>query len=187
MKTHIVLAASIVALLTTASLAAEIGGITMPDRLQADGRELALNGAGVRTKFFMDMYVAGLYLGQKQGDAGRILDADEPMAIRLHIISGLITAEKMEAATREGFVNATGGATAPLAPRIEQFIAVFKEKISTGDTYEFAYDPKAGTAISKNGKRQALIPGADFKKALFGIWLCGAPAQASLKAQMLGR
>jgi hypothetical protein len=187
MNKQIVLGMCLVALLITLCQAAEIGGISMPDRLQAGPRELVLNGAGVRTKFFMDLYAAGLYLGQKFGDAEKIIAADEPMAIRLHIISGLITAEKMEAATREGFVNATDGATAPLTPRIEQFIAVFKEKIDKGDTYEFAYDPKAGTAVSKNGKVQTRIQGADFKKALFGIWLCGAPAQESLKAQMLGR
>jgi hypothetical protein len=167
--------------------AKEIAGISMPDTLQADGAALALNGAGVRTKFFMDLYVGGLYLKQKQGDAEKIIAADEPMAIRLHIISSLITSEKMEAATREGFANATGGATAPLAGKIENFISVFREKINKEDIYEFSYAPGAGTKISKNGKVKTTIHGGDFKKALFGIWLCAKPAQESLKEQMLGK
>jgi hypothetical protein len=167
--------------------AKDIAGIAMPDTLAADGQNLALNGAGVRTKFFMDMYIGGLYLKQKQSDAEKIIAADEPMAIRLHIVSSLITSEKMEAATREGFINATGGATAPLADRIESFIAVFREKINKEDLYEFVYVPGAGTKISKNGKAKTTIQGIDFKKALFGIWLCAKPAQESLKAQMLGK
>jgi hypothetical protein len=167
--------------------AKDIAGISIPGALQADGQNLVLNGAGVRTKFFMDLYVGGLYLKQKHSDAEKIISADEPMAIRLHIISSLITSEKMEAATREGFVNATGGAPAPLADRIESFIAVFREKINREDFYEFVYDTGAGTKISKNGKLKTTIQGMDFKKALFGIWLCSKPAQESLKAQMLGR
>ena len=167
--------------------AKEISGISMPDTLAAGGQNLALNGAGVRTKFFMDMYIGGLYLKQRQSDAEKIIAADEPMALRLHIISSLITSEKMEAATREGFVNAAGSATAPLTDRIESFIAVFREKINKEDVYEFIYVPGAGTAISKNGKLKTTIQGIDFKKALFGIWLCAKPAQESLKAQMLGR
>ena len=166
--------------------AKEIAGITMPDTLQADAHGLVLNGAGVRTKYFLDLYVGGLYLKQKQGDAEKIIAADEPMAIRLHIISSLITSEKMETATREGFANSTGGATAPLADRIENFIGVFREKISREDIYDFVYAPGAGTKISKNGKLKTTIPGADFKKGLFGIWLCAKPAQESLKTQMLG-
>jgi predicted small secreted protein len=178
-----------ICIIVSASLcqAKEISGIIMPDALQADGTALVLNGAGVRTKFFMDLYVGGLYLKQKQADAEKIIAADDPMAIRLHIISSLITSEKMEAATREGFVNATGGAAAPLAERIESFIAVFREKINKEDVYEFVYAPGAGTKISKNGKHKTTIQGIDFKKALFGIWLCAKPAQQSLKEQMLGK
>ena len=167
--------------------AKELSGITMPEALQTEGQGLVLNGAGVRTKFFMDMYIGGLYLKQKQGDAEKIIAGDEPMAIRLHIISSLITSEKMEAATREGFVNATGGAAASLADRMESFIGVFREKINKEDVYEFVYVPGAGTKISKNGKLKTTIQGIDFKKALFGIWLCAKPAQQSLKTQMLGK
>jgi hypothetical protein len=183
------LALSFIITMLSASLcqAKEIAGITMPDTLLADGQGLVLNGAGVRTKFFMDMYVGGLYLKQKQSDAEKIIAADEPMAIRLNIISALITSEKMEAATREGFVNATGGAIAPLAERVESFIAVFREKINKEDMYEFAYAPGAGTKICKNGNLKTTIQGIDFKKALLGIWLCAKPAQASLKEQMLGK
>jgi hypothetical protein len=167
--------------------AKEMSGITMPEALQTGGQGLVLNGAGVRTKYFMDLYVGGLYLRQKTGDADKTMASDEPMAIRLHIISSLITSEKMETATREGFINATAGATAPLASRIEDFIAVFREKINKQDIYEFSYMPGEGTKISKNGRLKTTIQGIDFKKALFGIWLCAKPAQESLKAQMLGK
>lgn len=186
MKKVLALCGAILLLSATPCSAKEVSGVAVPDTLKAGAQSLVLNGAGVRTKFFMDMYVGGLYLKQPQADAEKIIAADAAMAIRLHIVSGLITGEKMESATREGFASATGGALAPLAERIESFIAVFREKIDKEDVFEFVYAPGGGTTISKNGKPVKTIAGLDFKKALFGIWLCAKPAQESLKRAMLG-
>ncbi len=37
-----------------------------------------------------------------------------------------------------------------------------------------------------NGISRAVIAGLDFKKALFGIWLCDQPADKNLKKKLLG-
>ena len=77
--------------------ARQIGGVEIPDSLQKDGTSLVLNGAGIRTKWMMNIYVGGLYLEAAGSDAAGIVAADEPMAIRLQMVSGMITSEKMEA------------------------------------------------------------------------------------------
>jgi hypothetical protein len=150
------------------------------------GTELVLNGAGVRTKFFIELYVGGLYLVQENHDAGKIIEADEPMAIRLHIVSSKITSKKMEKATREGFVKATGGNVAPIQSQIENFISVFRDKINENDVYDLVYLPDKGVEVYKNAKYSSVTPGLYFKQALFGIWLSEKPAQKSLKKKMLG-
>lgn len=166
--------------------AVEVAGVNVADSISAGGTDLILNGAGKRTKFFIDAYVGGLYLKSENSDAQAIIDADEPMAIVLHITSGMVTSDKMESATREGFENSTEGNIDPIKDRIEEFINVFKEKINEGDLYEFVYVPGKGTEVYKNKNLATVIPGFDFKKALFGIWLCDKPAQKSLKNEMLG-
>lgn len=162
----------------------EIGGIKMPNTLKSGDVELNLNGAGVRTKYFLDLYVGGLYTINKSSDAKNIIDADEKMGIRLHIVSSLITSEKMEDATREGFENY--GSKSDISKEIETFINVFKEKINTDDIFELIYSPTTGVEVYKNNKLATTITGVEFKKALFGIWLGNNPAQASLKSEMLG-
>jgi hypothetical protein len=166
--------------------AEEIGGINMPESLKTGQSTLMLNGAGVREKFFLDLYVGGLYLKEKSADPGAIIEADEPMAIRLHIISSLITSKKMEKATREGFKNATGGNIEPIKVQVEEFISVFKEEIKEGDIYDLIYVPGKGVEVSKNNHHRSTIKGLPFKKAMFGIWLSDKPAQKSLKMAMLG-
>ena len=176
-----------VLMMATLGYAGEIGGINMPESLEAGQTKLLLNGAGVREKFFMDLYVGGLYLREKSGDSGAIIEANEPMAIRLHIISSMITSKKMEKATREGFINATGGNIEAIKIQIEEFISVFKEEIKEGDIYDLVYAPGKGVEVSKNNQSKSIIKGLPFKKAMFGIWLSDKPAQKSLKKAMLGK
>lgn len=169
------------------ALALEVEGVDIPETMAAQDMQLRLNGAGIRTKFFFNLYVGALYLKTPRSEGSALVKADEPMAIRLHVLSKLITSEKMEKATREGFVQSTEGNTEKIEDRIESFIAVFKEEeIAKGDVFDLIYLPGQGTLACKNQEVLATVPGLDFKKALFGIWLSDHPVQKSLKQGMLG-
>ena len=97
---QLVSAISVVFLFLSFTISAvELGGITMPDKLQAGDQSLELNGAGIRSKFVFDLYVAGLYLTEESTDAKAIIESDAPMALRLHIISPKITSKKMTKAS----------------------------------------------------------------------------------------
>ena len=172
---------------TSSTYAYSGGGVTLPEKITVAGKPLILNGAGLRTKFVLTLYAGGLYLRAKNDDANKIIAANEPMAIRLKIISGFVTAEKIAAAIKKGFNNSTGGKVAPLQPQIDQFMGVFKQKIAKGDEFDFIYTQVGGTKVLKNNKVQTVIKSLAFKKALFGIWLSNRPAQRSLKKEMLGK
>jgi len=164
----------------------QISGVNVPLVYKSSESALILNGAGTRAKYFMDMYVGSLYLKIKSSNAEKIIAADESMCIKLQIVSGLITSDKMITAVNEGFEKSTQSNTAPLNSEINLFKAVFSDKINKGDVYDLVYDKSKGTLIYKNSKLAATIPGLEFKKALFGIWLCNDPADTGLKKKMLG-
>ena len=147
--------------------------------------KLVLNGQGVRDKFFMDLYVCGLYLTQTNKNAEQVIEDNKAMSLKLHIVSSLITSKKMEDGTREGFEKATNGNTESLKTEIEIFLKAF-EDMKENDIYDFFYVPKKGVKIYKNSKLTSTIVGLSFKKALFGIWLGKEPAQESLKEDLLG-
>jgi hypothetical protein len=186
MVKKIVVLALVFLMCTSIGFAEEVGGVDMPASIKAGDTDVGFNGAGIRKKWGLKLYVGGLYLAQKSQDADAIINADEPMAIKLHIISSLITSKKMEKATREGFENSTGGNIEPISTEIEAFIDVFKAQINDGDIFDFIYLPGTGVEIYKNTEKASLVEGFEFKKALFGIWLCDKPAQKSLKKAMLG-
>ncbi len=178
---------SSLALIGSNAHAKKLRGIELSETATFGNDELVLNGAGVRTRLIIKLYVGSLYTTEKSSDANVIINANEPMAIRLNIISDLLTRSKMVKALKAGFNNATGGNTAAIQPQIDQMLGLMQGKIGTKDQYTLNYRPATGTHVSKNGEEIGVIEGLEFKKALFGIWLSGKPAQASLKAGMLGK
>lgn len=164
----------------------EISGVIPAKTITVANQQLTFNGAGLREKYFLDLYVGSLYVSTKSNDANKVMKANESMAIIIDIVSGLVSSEKMITAINEGFEKSTNGNTALFKDRIESFKAAFKEEITEGDHFVIAYIKGSGTEIHKNGKKIKTIEGLDFKQALFGIWLCNNPADESLKEGMLG-
>ncbi|ABZ75956.1 conserved hypothetical protein [Shewanella halifaxensis HAW-EB4] len=178
-----VLASSV--LLSSSLQAKEVSGVQLDESIDIDSQTLVLNGAGVRSKFFIDLYVGSLYVPKILDSTQAVLDAPT-VAVRLNITSGMITAEKMKDAITEGFDDATDGNTTPIEAQIEQFMGLFSAEIVEGDQFTFLADKANGVTAYKNGEAQATIAGETFRQALLKIWLGKEPAQDSLKEAMLG-
>jgi hypothetical protein len=166
----------------------QVQGIKFPEKIGKDEKLLYLNGAGVRTKTFIKVYVAGLYLHSKSTNPQEIINADEPMAVRLQITSSLVTQDRMADAIIEGFEKSTGGKTKSIRKEIDMIVNIFKsDVIKIGDIFDIWYIPGKGVMASKNNKKyDFMIAGFEFKKVLFGIWLGNNPVEISLKNKMLG-
>jgi len=166
--------------------AKQVGDVTLPESMMAGMDELLLNGAGFRKKLFIKVYAAGLYLKEKQTDPQIIMDADKPMAIRMHFVYSEVSSKKLVDAWNEGFMNGTGGNIAPIKTEIETFNACFSQKASKNDIYDIIYIPEQGVSVYIKGELKGTIKGLDFKKAVFSIWLGEKPADSKLKRQLLG-
>lgn len=153
--------------------------------LKVGDQTLVLNGSGTREKYFLDLYVAGLYLTQPNNQSATIINADAPMAIRIVITSKLVSQEKFLSSLQEGFNSSTQGKVEPLRNEIQKFRECFADEISRNDVYDLIYVPNHGVVVFKGGKPKGTVPGLAFKQALFGIWLCDQPADANLKQAML--
>ena len=174
--------------LSTHAQITNIGGIKLKETIKLGKNNLQLNGAGQRSKLFIDLYIAALYLSNKSQDAQAIISADEPMLIQIHVVSNLITSENLTRGTMEGFSKATDNKTEAIQTQIDDFLDAFKETIKIGDMFEIVYLPNKGVTVIKNRHIvKILAVNLDFKRALFGIWLSDKPAQKSLKDKMLGK
>ncbi|WP_046744750.1 chalcone isomerase family protein [Kordia zhangzhouensis] len=185
-KTIFAFIAFLIVGVSSVSAQIEVGSATLPESVTFESQKLIYNGAGVRKKAWFKLYSGGLYLQQKSSDAYSIMNADETMAIKLHITSRLISSKKMINAVDEGFENSTNGNTAAIANKIETFKGFFSDEINDGDIFDIVYIKDKGVVVYKNGTKKGTIAGLEFKKALFGIWLSNKPADNRLKEGMLG-
>ena len=158
----------------------------IPKTIAYKDSKLFLNGQGTRVIFFMKVYEGSLYLETKSSNPEEIVNNNAPMAVRIDVTSEMVTAEAMKKALSEGLKKSTNNNTELISDEIEQLSSSFNSAVSSSDFYEFIYIPDAGTHIIKNKELVDLIPGLEFKKAFFGIFLSDNPIQKNLKKAMLG-
>ena len=173
-------------ILISAFILSPINAAEAPSSIEYQGTKLILNGQGTRVKFFMKVYDTSLYLGSQSSNAEEILNSNEAMAIRMDVTSTMVTTDAMKDALNSGLVTSTGGNIDPISEEIKQLTSTFSSDVSDSDFFEFIYIPGAGINVLKNSAYIDTIPGIEFKKAFFGIWLSKNPIQKNLKKAMLG-
>ena len=170
----------------TTAYAADEKKVVIPSTTTCAGQALQLNGFGTRKKLFIKLYVASLYVQEKQSDANQILEMKQAACMRLNIVSSKITAKKMVKATREGFAKSTKGNTDPIKSEIDSFLTWLGQPIKKGDVFEFAFIPPHTMHVMKNDSELGTIESQAFSTALMGIWLGEMPADEKLKTGLLG-
>ena len=150
---------------------------------------LQLNGAGVRTKVFFKVYVAGLYLPQKTTNATQLLAQKGARRVTITMLRD-VDAESFAKALNDGLRdNHTEAQFAALKPQIDALNANLKAvgEAKKGDVIHFEFLPDSGTQVTVNGQlKGSVIPGEDFFTSVLRIWLGEKPVDASLKKGLIG-
>jgi len=171
--------------LAAPSLAKEVGGVALPETAAAGGKTLQLNGAGLRSKLFVKVYVGALYLEQRATDVAAITSSDAPWLVTMTFKRG-VEKEKIVGAFKEGFENNSKGDLAELLPalaRVEAGLKDFKE----GEVFSIGYAPGTGSTLTPPGGAPIVVEGKKFGDALLRNWLGDKPADGDLKKGMLGK
>lgn len=164
----------------------ELGGVMVQESiLTDDGAKLQLNGAGIREKFFFDIYVAALYLEQPGTGPQAVIVPEARKRVMMHFLYSKVDREKLVDAWNEGFEdNLSAEKRAPLQQRIDQFNAMFEDAVK-GDIILLDYTPGQGTRVVINSTDKGIVPGKDFNDALLSIWLGDEPVTSDLKEALL--
>jgi hypothetical protein len=185
MRRGVVLAAALLAL-SLPVLADTLAGVTLPETITVGNKTLVLNGMGLRTKFFVKVYAAGLYLEKKSADANAIIQADAAKRIVLQFIRSEVTREQMAEAFDEALKNNAPDKSGALQAEIGQFLKAL-ETMHEKEQLVVTYLPGAGTTVTVRGKDKLTIPGPAFGQLVFSMWLGPKPPNADLKNGLLGK
>src|SRR6476661_5553957 len=97
MRRQIVTVAAVLAMYATIGLAAEVGGVKLPDQVTLEGKTLKLNGTGLRQAKILltfNVYAAGLYVENPGHDGEAIANSDGPKSIEMVFMRD-VTAKQM--------------------------------------------------------------------------------------------
>ena len=138
-----------------AAIAAEVSGIKFADSVKVAGKELQLNGLGVRTKFIVKVYAAGLYLQDKKSTVEEVLAAEGPRRIQLVMMRD-ITSDDFGNSFMSGINNNLDSKDkTKIVTQISKFGEMFAgiESLKKGDVLDLDWVPGTGTVCLLNGKR----------------------------------
>ena len=188
MNTRTLFLAILIMISTNAVHALQISGVDIADNYEVPGSEvqLVLNGAGIRKKFFMDIYIGALYLPATTPDAAAILSDTGPVSILMHFLYSEVSKGKITGGWDDGLSdNLSAEELQPLNDRLEKFNNLFRT-VTRDDEIRIDYIPESGTNVRINGEWRGSVEGNDFFRALLRIWLGTSPVSKSLKREMLG-
>jgi len=166
----------------------QISGIDVPATLTVNDQTLTLNGAGLRSMFVFDVYVAALYTVSASSDADAIINDTQPRAISLTLLRD-VDAASLLGSLKSGLRD-NHGSTA--LAELESSIKSLEQVVSSignsekGYVIQLALDAD-GVALSLNGKALGRIDDPRMPAAMLRIWLGEQPTQSSLKKELLGK
>ncbi|WP_229411259.1 MULTISPECIES: chalcone isomerase family protein [unclassified Massilia] len=167
----------------------DVNGYKFEDTTKVAGKDLKLNGAGMRTKLIIKVYAAGLYLPEKKSAVAEILKQDGPRRMTLQMARD-ISSEDFGKAFMDGLnENVDKAEKQRIVAQIGKFGEMFAnvDGLKKGDVLHIDWIPSTGTQIELNGRKLIEnVPDITFYNALLRIWLGDHPVDRSLKPALLG-
>ena len=169
--------------------AVDVSGVKVDDSATVAGKELKLNGAGVRTRAVFKVYAMGLYLTDKKTSAADVLSLAGPKRVALHMMRE-VSSDDLGQSFVEGLnKNSDKAEKSKIVNQTVKFGEMFANTaaVKKGDVLTVDWVPGSGTIVSINGKQNGdVLPDVAFFNALLKIWLGDSPADSSLKPLLLG-
>jgi hypothetical protein len=174
-------------LTSVSSVAARVvEGVDLPGEVRVAGRELRLNGAGLRVfgVFRTKVYVAALYTASPARSAEALESSlGEPLRLDLAYVRPF-SRETTVRAWRWQFQQSCAHDYPGLARDLETFVGLLGA-LSAGGTETFELEGEELRVYDRGGFRGRVV-GRDFQKAFLSLWVGPKPVTPGLKDALLG-
>lgn len=173
--------------LMASAQAATLDGVTLPDRYNAGGQSLVLNGLAMRTVtvFNVKVYVVGLYLAQPSHDANQIMASPATKVIRLQYVHAGSKAD-VEKAYRNGERrNCENGGCNPKDEGDFERLVALSPAVKVGDTTTYIINAN-GMRVLENDQVLGDFADKDLAHEMLAGFIGPTPPSQDLKNRLLG-
>jgi len=171
-------------LLSSQAFALDVAGVNVAPTVAVQQKTLLLNGAGIRKKLFVKVYVGSLYTERKVTTPAQLLADPGEKLIRMSFVYKKVEKEKIIEAFTEGLANNSPGVAR--SAEAKAFLSWFTADFVAGDTVDISLSPDGTVAASHNGKALGTVRSPALVQGVLLIWFGEKPADGGLKKGMLG-
>lgn len=162
----------------TAADAATVEGVTLPPSIDVGDSDLPLRGCGVREAFFINVYVAGLYLPEADMTQAQILSPATRKAIRLQIVYDGSLPQGIPDSWRQPLDEM-------VRHDLEQTVKAIYAGFQAGDQVTIKYSPNLGTEVLVNGQQTRQTEGHELIQPLLRLWIGDKAVSPDLRQLLL--
>ena len=182
---NLILCTTVTLALATPLAAKTVAGVNLEDKVTVGTQTLVLNGAGLRKKFVVKVYVGGLYLPAKQKSDTTIIATDQPRRMVMHFLYS-VTKSQMAEAWAEGLADNTPKAS-PEVKTAFKTLEGWMEDVPKGNRIVLTYQPGIGTTVEVNGKSKGTLGGKAVADAILNTWIGPKPGPGQdFKKEIIG-
>ena len=169
--------------------AVDVAGVDLASRARVGDADLVLNGAGIRKRVIISVYVGALYLAEKKSTGTDAVNLAGAKRVHLHMLREVTSAQLVDAMKDTIKTNTPAGDLDRISAELTEFyrqmgsLAVVK----AGEVVTLDFLPGQGTMLAAAGK--ALGPpivNPELYKAVLRIFIGEKPVDDGLKKGMLG-
>jgi hypothetical protein len=172
-----------------AAVVTEAGGFRFEPSIRLGGEDLLLNGVGVRTRFFIPVYVAALYVPTRSSDAETLLSQRGPRRMALRFVRDVeaeLFMTSLDAGMRKHYTDQQLDAWKEQWQTLTKVIGTMVQA-RRADHVSWDYTPEEGARVMQNSvARVPSMRGEAFYNAVLRVWLGPHPADEGLKKGVLG-
>lgn len=171
-------------LLAAAPLVADTYEAMFPSSFQMDDVELGRKGVSkLVVGYIFNVYVAAFYQEADSGPEQAL--ADRPRHLEIEYLRDISKEAFIDAAEDMLSKQHSPAAIAAVRDGISGINKLYQD-VKKGDRYALTYRPGSGTELTFNGQSQGIIPGAEFARIYFTIWLGEKHPYQSFRDRLVG-
>jgi hypothetical protein len=165
--------------------AARIAGVTLPETVEAGGRQLKLNGTALLKKLMFRVYVVALYLPLPAHETETVVGPDVPKVLILQFLRA-VSREQLVAPIEQDLARNAGEKGKRAKGQIAKLLLAIKD-MAAGDRMTFTYEPGKGSTIRMSDGTTTTFQGKDFADSFLLIYVGPHPPKEEMKRRLLGR
>jgi hypothetical protein len=165
----------------------KLAGFELPQKINIHNKELKLNGAAIRTKFFIQTYIISLYSEKTLTDEKTAIHGDAERSLRMQIITPLATSKAVSENIQSGMKEGLGDVYYKQKDLVEDLRDVIeKSGVQYKDTIDIYYTQEGELKLYKNETEiYSNKDGKLFAQTIFNMYLGSRPKDNKIKQALL--